>query len=86
MIVRAGSGVDILPQSRDTVIRARGERGRPTAFLASRLPPFAILALVMRNSTVEYWLPNNSGFSRWWLRFDMIKDLLDDVWIDDVGR
>jgi hypothetical protein len=24
-------------------------------------------------------------FERWWLRFNMIQDLLDYVWVSDVG-
>jgi hypothetical protein len=25
------------------------------------------------------------GFDWWWLRFDVIQDFLDDIWVSDVG-
>ena len=30
-------------------------------------------------------LNSRRRFNRWWLRFDVIQDFLDDVWVSDVG-
>ena len=31
-------------------------------------------------------LNGDRGIKRWWLRFDVIEDLLDYVWVSDVGN